>query len=147
MLQIEPVSLPTVNQAKELIYEGFLDYFPSIDESLNPDLHHILQTYEGAGSLFLIGKIGEELVCTGAFLRETADTARICRMSVAHRYRKNGYAKQMVHTLETQIKALKYKRIVIETTKEWTKPIRLYESLGYTIVDRDGEEVHFEKVL
>ncbi|KOO43523.1 GNAT family N-acetyltransferase [Priestia koreensis] len=147
MLQIEPVSLPTVKQAKDLIYEGFLDYFPSIDESLNPDLHNILRAYEDTGSLFLIGKIGDELVCTGAFLRETADTARICRMSVAHRYRKNGYAKQMVHALETQIKVLKYKRIVIETTKEWIKPIRLYESLGYTIVGRNVEEVHFEKVL
>ncbi|MEW4282869.1 GNAT family N-acetyltransferase [Priestia koreensis] len=147
MLQIEPVSLPTVKQAKDLIYEGFLDYFPSIDESLNPDLHNILRAYEDTGSLFLIGKIGDELVCTGAFLRETADTARICRMSVAHRYRKNGYAKQMVHALETQIKVLKYKRMVIETTKEWIKPIRLYESLGYTIVGRNVEEVHFEKVL
>ena len=68
--------------ARNLVLEGLLERFGFIDHSYNPDLKDILKTYGTDGNLFLIGFIGEELICTGALTKEKEDTGRIQRMSV-----------------------------------------------------------------
>jgi hypothetical protein len=85
--------------AKELILEGFLERFGFIDHSLNPE-NNITETYNKEGSLFLIGLIEEQLVCTGALTKESGDTCRLQRMSVKLAFRNRACQKDGTGTGE-----------------------------------------------
>lgn len=60
-MRIEPVTLDTVEEARQVIFTGFLDYFSEIDYSLNPDLHNVLQTYSEKGNMFVVGAVEKRL--------------------------------------------------------------------------------------
>ncbi|MDM5155183.1 GNAT family N-acetyltransferase [Bacillus sp. DX1.1] len=146
-MRIEPVTLDTVEEARQVIFTGFLDYFSEIDYSLNPDLHNVLQTYSEKGNMFVVGAVEKKIVCTGALYKEDEETARICRVSVLKDYRQRGLARQIVHFLEEKAYEWGYKQIVIETNLQWGKPIGLYKSLGYITTGTKDNQIHFRKHL
>ncbi|MBO8157295.1 MAG: GNAT family N-acetyltransferase [Bacillaceae bacterium] len=144
---IEKISHRTAEGAKKVIFEGFSEYFSEVREDLNPDLHDIVSTYSRKGHIFLVGLIDQKVVCTGALTREDEQTGRMVRLSVAKAYRRQGFAKKMIKELEKQAFILGYNKIVIETTKGWEKPIRLYQDFGYQIDFTTSDQVHFTKKL
>ncbi|MBT2687483.1 GNAT family N-acetyltransferase [Bacillus sp. ISL-47] len=133
--------------AKQLILEGFLERFGFIDHSLNPDLNNITKTYSLEGSLFLIGFIGEEMVCTGALTKESGDICRLQRMSVKTAFRNRGIARTMVQVLESQAQAEGYKKIVLETHLSWSSAVTLYKSCGYKEYLQEEGMIHLFKSI
>ena len=131
--------------ARNLVLEGLLERFGFIDHSYNPDLKDILKTYGTDGTLFLIGFIREELICTGALTKEKEDTGRIQRMSVKKKYRRQGVANRMIKELELLAKEMGYKKIVLETNNNWISAIKFYRKNGYVEYHNDGECTHFIK--
>ncbi|TCT20351.1 acetyltransferase (GNAT) family protein [Melghiribacillus thermohalophilus] len=142
---IEKISHQTAEGAKTVILEGFSEYFSEVREDFNPDLHDIVSTYSQKGYIFLVGLIDQKVICTGALIREDEQTGRMVRLSVAKAYRRQGLAKRMIEELEKQAFILGYSKIVIETTRGWEKPIRLYLDLGYQIDYTTSDQVHFVK--
>lgn len=146
-LSIQTINIELQDQAKQLVLEGLSERFGFLDESLNPDLDNIINNYIDQGSVFLVGLHQSIVVCTGAFVREDEDTARLVRMSVAKHYRRKGYAKAMMRELERQAIINNYKRIVLETNNTWTDAIEFYKSSGYKQYDIDEVRIHMCKLL
>ncbi|MFD2924051.1 GNAT family N-acetyltransferase [Halobacillus naozhouensis] len=68
-------------------------------------------------------------------------------MSVKLSYRRNGFGKRMLQSLEEHAKVLEYKKVVLETNNDWESALNFYTSNGYQMVAEDGECMHFEKFL
>lgn len=133
--------------ARNLLLDGLLERFGFIDHTYNPDLIDITQTYRIEVNVFLIGFLGNKLVCTGAVTKENENTGRIERMSVKKRYRRNGIANRMITELEVKAKGMGYKQNVLETNNDWKSAIEFYQRNGYKKYNNDGECTHFIKEL
>lgn len=146
-LNIETVTQGTQLEVKELILECLGEYFTELNLNLNQDLNEITKTYSGPRDLFIVGKINDEIVCSGALYKETDRVARLCRMAVKKEYRRKGLAKKVLIYLEEEAINLGYKNILIETSVGWSKPIQLYKDFNYEITKITDNEVHFHKSL
>ncbi|SDQ77557.1 GNAT family N-acetyltransferase [Virgibacillus salinus] len=133
--------------AKDIILEGFKEYFGFIDHTMNPDLNNIYRHYNMNGNAFYVGEIEDWIICTGAITKESESTARIERMSVKKEYRRQGIAQKMLFHLEKQAGKMGYSKIVMETNKEWPSAINLYNTNGYTPFKRDSQRIHMLKEL
>ncbi|MCL0056989.1 GNAT family N-acetyltransferase [Dehalococcoidia bacterium] len=99
VLDIRPVDETTQEHARVLILSGLGERFGYIDEMLNQDLNDIVANYVEKAHIFLIGTIGNEIVCTGALVQEDQSTGRVVRMSVAKEYRRRGFGTAMLQRL------------------------------------------------
>ncbi|KAG0341664.1 hypothetical protein BG000_008354 [Podila horticola] len=72
---------------------------------------------------------------------------RMVRVSINSAHRGHGHAKSIVEYLMDAARSRGFHKIVVETTTPWTSAVKLYESLGYTVADTNGENVHFEYLL
>jgi ribosomal protein S18 acetylase RimI-like enzyme len=149
-LILEPVSPMTAPLARSLILEGLKERVGPLIPGINPDLDNILSFYPGSGHLFLIGYLQDspdKMVCTGALVRETDASARIVRVSVQKRYRRNKIAGAMVRALEAHAKKNNFHEILLETTDDWDSAIKFYRSLGYQIYNHADGSCHMKKRL
>ncbi|MHA1746624.1 MAG: GNAT family N-acetyltransferase [Promethearchaeota archaeon] len=149
-LVIEQVSPRTVPLARTLILEGLQERVGILIPGMNPDLDDILSFYSGADHLFLIGYLQdspEKLICTGALVGETKSSARIVRVSVQKRYRRNKIAGAIVRALESHAKNNQINEILLETTDGWDSAILFYLSLGYQIYTHSDGNCHMKKRL
>ena len=146
-MKIFKITCEYEEEAKTLVLEGLKDRWGFIDESYNLDLNNIVQTYDIDGGIFLIGKLGDETVCTGAFTKEDSVTCQIKRVPVKKNYRRNGFAKSIVLELERHAKDMGYKRIVLETTNTWASAIEFYIKNGYIECLNDDHDIYFYKEI
>jgi GNAT superfamily N-acetyltransferase len=142
-----PINKEYEEESKQLILEGFLEYFGNIDQTLNPDLNNLYEIYSKKGNIFLIGLYGTQMIGTGGLLKEDEHTARIVRMSVKKAYRSRGFARTILKELEFIASVYGYKKIVLETNNEWIKPINLYKSSGFIEYLNDGQLTHMVKLI
>ncbi len=133
--------------ARRLILEGFRERFGFIDPTLNPDLADPVSWYSRQGLLFLTGSLEGQIVCTGAVTYEEEGTARIERMSVKKEYRRQGLAARMLLALERSAFDMGYRKIVLETNRDWESAVQLYLVNGYAIIGENDERFHFRKEL
>ena len=99
-LQILPINKNMEKKVRTFIYEGLFERFGFIDNSLNPDLKNIVDHYINKGDFFIVGLFKDNLICTGALIKENDQTGRIVRMYVKKDYRRKGIAKHIVKVLE-----------------------------------------------
>ena len=101
----------------------------------------------------LIGVIGGVPVTGGAFRRFDDDTAELKRIWTDGNHRRRGHAKAMLAELECDIARSGYRRIYLMTGDRQPEAERLYESAGYTRLDKPLPSagpvypVAFEKIL
>ncbi|WP_255298437.1 GNAT family N-acetyltransferase [Brevibacillus dissolubilis] len=158
LLTIMPVTKEMQERARKLILDGLEEHFGFLDETLNPDLDDIMGNFIEKGETFLVGMVDGEIVYTGALIEdnlgagaqsvakaEPTTCGRIVRMSVAKSHRRQGYASQMLRTLEAAAWERDYQQIVLETNLEWDDAIGLYKHHGYVEYDRDEERIHLRK--
>lgn len=146
-LTIKIVEMKDTEDAKNIILEGLKERFGFLDHSYNPDLNDILKNYIDNGDTFLVGFMNQTVVCTGALTKETEDIGRIQRMSVKEEFRGKGFARQMLQFLESIAKENGFKKLLLETNKEWASAIELYKSTGYSIYQTDEKSSHFYKLI
>jgi adenylate cyclase class IV/GNAT superfamily N-acetyltransferase len=127
--------------AKRLILAGLEEHWGALDLSLNPDLDDIAATY--AGGLFLTAWDGGELVGTGALIRESANAARIARMSVARNRRRSGIGRAILNQLRQAAVDQGYGCIVLETTATWHDAVAFYIRNGFAPTHVSEGDIHF----
>lgn len=147
LLQLTKLSPSNEVTAREVILEGFKERFGFIDPALNPDLKEMYKTYSQNGWHFLVGLLDEQVVCTGALIREDNTTCRIARMSVKKDYRRQGLAETMLKTLERLAMESGTSILVLETNQEWESAVQFYIKMGFTEEKVEEGSKHFTKYI
>ena len=132
---------------RALILAGLSEHFERLEPSLNPDLEDIQGSYLSKGDCFLVAEYGNALLGTGALIRESANTGRIVRMSVAAGWRRQGIAYLLVQELLTSAQRSGFRNILVETNDDWHGAIQLYQSCGFQPYDHRSGEIHMQREL
>ena len=141
-LLIRPFEAKDQEVARTLILEGLGEHFGNIDESLNPDLDDITASYIAQGHAFVVAQIDENLVGTGALIREDENIGRIARMSVRKQHRRRGVGRALTKHLIKMARGRGFKRLLVETNNDWDDAIGLYKHCGFIEYDLDDVSVH-----
>lgn len=144
-LIIRPLSYddPVVRALEAELQQEYLNRYGGEDEApVDPD------QFGPPDGAFLVGFVGTEPVASGGFRRHDDEVAEIKRMYVDVDHRGAGYARKLLHELETRAHNVGYRRIVLEIGLKQPEAIALYESSGYFRVSgfgvhQDSELVRF----
>ncbi|HEY3342419.1 MAG TPA: GNAT family N-acetyltransferase [Anaerolineae bacterium] len=128
--------------ARALILQGLGAHFGFIDETLNPDLNDIAAHYIRPGHLFLLAEMEGQIVGTGALINAAPKVAQMVRVSVCHAQRRHGIGRAMVTQLVQAARRHGYRRVQVETNKDWFDAIGLYRSCGFNEYARDDVSVY-----
>lgn len=128
--------------AKELILEGLGEHWGYIDPFINEDLMDIETSY--FNDKFILAWFGDEIVGTGALIKEEPEVLRLVRMSVKKTFRRQGIGNKVIDSLLEYARGQGCKRVVLETTSTWKAIIQFYLNYGFSISHDDGTDTHFE---
>ncbi len=97
------------------------------------DIHDVILFYD------------QEKPCACAsFKHYEEDTAEMKRVFVRQEYRGLGVSKALIQTLEARAKEKGYRRMILETGKPLIAATRLYQNMGYQIIDNYGQYKNME---
>ncbi len=85
---------------------------------------------------FVIARSDDTIAACGGVQRHDDTTAEIKRMWVHPDWRGEGLGRRMLAQLETQVVALGYTRVVLDTNDTLTEAISMYERAGYRSIER-----------
>ena len=137
-LLITPFHPDDQTAVRQLILVGLVEHWGFLDSTKNPDLENIAVSY--AGATFLVARLGNDIVGTGALVPHQAGTAEIVRMSVAQQQRRSGIGRRILDALVEQARAQGFQRVILETTATWQEVIEFYLRCGFRIThDQDGD--------
>lgn len=88
--------------------------------------------------VFLLARVGSDIVASGGFRRHDATACEVKRMFVLPEHRGHGYARALLGALEEAARATGYRRVLLETGVAQPEAIGLYEAAGYTRVPGFG---------
>lgn len=150
-VSIRPFTAGDQRAVRRLILAGLGEHFGLIDETRNPDVDEIAETYLAAGHVFLVaerdGDGDRALVGTGALLVQDAGVGQIVRMSVAPSARRHGLGRALVARLLAAARERGLRRLIVETNNDWYDPIRLYVRCGFREYGRDAESLYLTRTL
>jgi ribosomal protein S18 acetylase RimI-like enzyme len=145
---IRPFTRADQAATRSLILTGLGEHWGFIDETVNPDLDDIAAAYSPETAVFLVVENPDgALIGAGCVYEEDTETGRIARMSVAGTERGRGIGRRLVEELERAARLRGYRRLVLETTEDWTDAIALYRATGFTELGVWNGDRHFEKRL
>ncbi|KAF9337578.1 hypothetical protein BG006_003973 [Podila minutissima] len=107
-------------------------------------------TWQAAPNLTRSKRSADEATVDYAMNEDLDPDVKKCRMvrvSVDSAHRGQGHAKSIVKYLMDAARSRGFHKVIVETTTPWISAVKLYESLGYAVVDANEENVHFEYVL
>jgi putative acetyltransferase len=140
-LTLTPFHPSDQTAVKELILAGLVEHWGFLDASKNPDLEDIASTYREA--TFLVARMGERIVGTGALVLRQDGIAEIVRMSVAKDLRQQGIGRTILQALIDQARAQGFHQITLETTATWHEVIEFYQRCGFRITYTQQGDVYF----
>ena len=140
-IEIRPFHPDDQEPARDLILAGLEEYWGRLDESKNPDLQDIADSYRDG--IFLVACLEQQIVCTGALLPRSAKTAEILRMSVARPLRRQGVGRQMLAELCCRAYQRGFSQVILETTATWQNAIAFYQAFGFQISHYADGDVYF----
>ena len=158
-IQFLPFSLEWQSSAQDLILTGLREHFGTLNYDLNPDLENINDSYlaHHPRQTFLLAICKNQVVGTGALISEPEaiselpeimeNVGRICRMSVDQSLRHQKIASSILFLLENEAHRFGYRKIVLETTKEWVGVRKFYQSCGFIEEGERNGDIHFFKKL
>jgi GNAT superfamily N-acetyltransferase len=144
-IQIATFSSRYQNDAAELINVGLGEHFGFVDDSMNPDLHDIGESYRDG--YFLVALDGEQVVGTGAILPVDTETGQVVRMHTASKFRRCGIATRILNALEQRAAARGFRSLILETNLDWVDAISFYLRNGYAELGRNEVGIRFKKSL
>ena len=140
-VEIRPFHPNDQEPVRELILAGLEEYWGRLDQSKNPDLHDIADSYRDG--IFLVACLDGQIVCTGALLPRSVETAEIVRMSVARHLRRQGIGRQMLAELCSRAYQRGFRQVILETTATWKNAIAFYQAFGFQISHYADGDVYF----
>jgi len=141
VIEIVPFRPEDQEPVRNLILAGLKEYWGTLDESKNPDLRDIAESYQKG--LFLVAWLDHEIVGTGAFLPRPVETAEIVRMSVARPVRRQGVGRQILTELCRKAHQRGFTQGILETTATWQNAIAFYKAFGFQISHHTTDDVYF----
>lgn len=147
MFSIKPFEVGDQKEARQLILAGLGEHFGFIDQTCNPDIDDIAANYLDKGHIFLVAKVGTELIGTGGLLIQGINNGQIIRISVAPAYRRQGIGQALVEYLCKVAYQRKLNSLLVETNKEWGAAINLYKRLGFIEYKRNAVSVYMSREL
>ncbi len=132
--------------ARRLVLEGLGEHFGVIDQSLNPDLDDIQQSFIAAEHAFFVAEYNGEIVGTVGLLFESG-RARIVRMSVVKNHRKEGIATQLLERCIKTVKDRGLSEIVAFTEHHWSDAVGFYVGFGFEQCGSDHVDIHLRLSL
>jgi len=133
-------------QCRQLILSGLAEHFGSIDETRNPDLDDIAQSYLSNGHDFYVAERDGHVVGTVGLLFERF-LARIMRMSVAKNYRQQGIATALLKKCIERTRERGVSQIVAFTEPHWFDAVGFYLASGFEQYGSDAEDIHLRLSL
>lgn len=154
-LMFRPFAPDDQTAVRALILSGLASRFGTLDESLNPDLINLWNSYVVPGDTLLVAELDGQIVGCGALIREHgSDTiGRIVRVSVDTAHQGKGIGRQISQHLMTIAQQRGVAEILVETNDDWQSALRLYQSLGFQEYAREPNpafgfvEVHMRLML
>jgi ribosomal protein S18 acetylase RimI-like enzyme len=144
-ISIRPFQPEDQTGARALILDGLGERWGTIDPNRNPDLNDIRLAY--TGGVFLVARIGERIVATGALVPRGDGIAEIVRMSVARGQRRRGIGSAVLRQLVEAAQAAGCRKIILETTSTWTDAIAFYQRRGFRSTHIRGGDTYFALAL
>jgi GNAT superfamily N-acetyltransferase len=141
VIEIRPFHPDDQEPARDLIRAGLEEYWGVLDNHKNPDLQDITESFKKG--MFLVACLEEQIICTGAFLPRSVETAEIVRMSVARHLRSQGIGRQMLAELCCRAYQRGFKQVILETTATWQNAIKFYLNFGFQISHFADGDVYF----
>ncbi len=99
-----------------------------------------------AGDLFIVAESEKRIVGYAIGVLRVNNTGHIISIAVARNWRRKGIATKLMQELERKFRERNMKAAILEVRVSNNPAIRLYEKLGYKIIDRlknyypDGED-------
>ncbi len=135
----------------ELIFtDGTDDRFIALCAALDAHLNDLVggeaqrtqydryNTLESIRDVALILEDGQAVAC-GGYKENAPGTAEIKRVFARPESRGRGFGKAIMDALEARARAQGYARLILETGRMLDAAIRLYVSLGYSIIPNYGQ--------
>ena len=144
-IDIRPFERDHQREVRNLILTGMGERWGSIDESANPDIDDIENSY--GSNNFFVGFHDGELAATGGLVPESDSRVRVTRMWVAKHLRRAGIGSQMMRHLLTIVRQRQFKHVVLETTDTWQDAISFYKKHGFLVQDHRDGDIHFSMDL
>lgn len=128
-------------EVRALILAGLGERWGRLDPTKNPDLDNIASSY--ATATFLVARVNDQVVGSGALVPRSAETAEIVRMSVAAARRQHGIGGQILRQLLRHAQAAGYRQVILETTATWQDAVRFYQKAGFCITRFQDGNAYF----
>jgi GNAT superfamily N-acetyltransferase len=141
MIQIEPFQPLDQNSVRLMILRGLEEYWGVLDTEMNTDLDDIGKSYREG--LFLVAKLADQIIGTGAYLPRSGEQVEVVRMSVTKRLRSRGIGRQILCQLCCKAHQNGYSRVILETTATWDRAIAFYQDFGFQITHYVNQDVYF----
>jgi GNAT superfamily N-acetyltransferase len=138
---IEPFQSEDQTTVKNLILAGLAEYWDELDLNKNSDLNDIASTY--ANGVFMVARLGDEILGTGAFVPHADGVAQIVRMSVRATMRRKHIGTLILRHLIQYAKDHGYRKIILETTEDWREAIEFYLHNNFRITHYSNSDVYF----
>jgi N-acetylglutamate synthase-like GNAT family acetyltransferase len=143
---IRPFTRMDQAAARRVVLEGLRDHFGGIDETLNPDLDDIEQSFLAGGHAFLVAEDAGEIIGTVGLVTEVQG-ARMVRLSVLKDHRRKGVASQLLQECIRITTERELREIVAWTEPQWTDAVAFYARSGFEEYGRDPIDVHLRLSL
>lgn len=145
MLRFERFQPSFQEAALTLINHNMRQRFGFLDESLNPDLFNIAETYRDEDFWVLFDE--EDAVATGGLISYSASEGQIVRMHAVSSRRRIGLGSLMLEKLEERARERGFSKLWLETNLDWLDAIQFYQKNGYTEQVRNEHGIRFTKHL
>lgn len=129
-------------ETRALVLAGLGEHFGFIDETLNGDLDDIDATYIRRGDEFFVAELDGRIAGTAGLIFESADVARIVRMSVDAKCRRCGIASALVAACKEAARRRGATDLHVYTEPHWHDAMAFYASQGFVAYGRDSIDVH-----
>src|SRR5262249_20228904 len=133
-------------QCRQIILSGLGEHFGSIDETRNPDLDDIAQSYLARGHDFYVAERDGQVVGTVGLLFEPF-RARIVRMSVSRKHRQQAIATALLKKCIETARERGVRDIVELTEPHWSDAVGFYLASGFEQYGSDAEDIHLRLSL
>ena len=139
---IQPFQLKDQAEVRALILAGLVEHWIVLDPRRNLDLEDIGKSY--AGAVFLVARMQDRIIGTGALVPRGQATGEILRMSVAMDVRHRGVGSRLLERLIREAKAMGMRQLVLETTETWQEAVVFYQRFGFEETHRKDGDVYFK---
>ncbi len=109
---------------------------PRRNGRLDKDLKDIEEIYLNGGD-FIVGEYLGNVVAMGAFKKNDNTVAELKRMRVHPDFQSRGFGQAILNELEKRARKLGFKKIILDSSKDWIKAQNFYRKNGYIEMGRN----------